>query len=49
VLSEERRQWKRERALIEAEAQKTIAELKATIAESHRQPSGASQGAAGVR
>jgi hypothetical protein len=31
VLSEERRQWKRERALIEAEAQKTIAELKAPL------------------
>ena len=33
VIAEERRQWRRERELIESEAQKTIAELRATIAE----------------
>src|SRR5215831_6772755 len=33
ILAEERRQWRRERKLIESEAQKTIAELRARIAE----------------
>src|SRR5215831_7992404 len=33
VLAEERRQWRRERALIESEAQKTISDLRAVIAE----------------
>jgi hypothetical protein len=33
ILAEERRQWRRERALIEAEAQRVTAELRATISE----------------
>jgi len=33
IIAEERRQWRRERALIESEAQKTISDLRAVIAE----------------
>src|SRR5215472_7485801 len=33
VLAEERRQWRRERELIESEAQRVIADLRATIAD----------------
>lgn len=33
VLAEERRQWRRERELIQSEAHKTIAELRAQIVE----------------
>ena len=35
VLDTERRQWQRERALIEAQAQATIAELRAAVAQLH--------------
>src|SRR5215831_9981730 len=33
ILAEERRQWRRERELIQSEAQRVIADLRATIAE----------------
>jgi hypothetical protein len=33
ILAEERRQWRRERELIQSEAQRVIADLRATISE----------------